>query len=134
MLVAYGPHIIYLECRVVVLACLLVLTEVYAQRLEWIERIDGLATTKNKWHRAVVCKLERAVALLLVHSNNLALNSSIEELYAKLPDIEAKPAAIKKLTAGEEDARHSRFLATIVTDAPLPFSPAEAMCKPWSAE
>ncbi|MBQ7849666.1 MAG: DNA polymerase I, partial [Clostridia bacterium] len=54
---------------------------------------------------------------------------SIETLYAKLPDIEAKPAAIKKLTAGEEAARHSHWLATIVTDAPLEFSPEANACK-----
>ena len=36
---------------------------------------------------------------------------SIENLYARLPEIEAKPAAIKKLTAGEEAARHSYWLA-----------------------
>ena len=50
---------------------------------------------------------------------------SIEAIYEKLPDIDAKPAAVKKLTAGEEAARHSYWLATIVTDAPLSFDPAE---------
>ncbi len=50
---------------------------------------------------------------------------SIDAIYEKLPDIDAKPAAVKKLTAGEEAARHSYWLATIVTDAPLPFDPAE---------
>ena len=50
---------------------------------------------------------------------------SIDAIYEKLPDLDAKPAAIKKLTAGEEVARHSYWLATIVTDAPLPFDPAE---------
>ena len=50
---------------------------------------------------------------------------SIEAIYEKLPDIDAKPAAVKKLTAGEEAARHSYWLATIVTDAPLSFNPAE---------
>ena len=54
---------------------------------------------------------------------------SIETIYEKLPDIEAKPAAIKKLTAGEEAARHSYWLATIVTDAPLDFDPAANLCK-----
>ena len=49
---------------------------------------------------------------------------SIENLYAKLPDINAKPAALRKLTEGEESARHSYWLATIVTDAPLDFDPA----------
>ena len=50
---------------------------------------------------------------------------SIEAIYEELPDIDAKPAAVKKLTAGEEAARHSYWLATIVTDAPLSFDPAE---------
>ena len=59
---------------------------------------------------------------------------SIETLYAKMPDIEAKPAALKKLQAGEEAARHSYWLATIVTDAPLEFRPEEACVKAPSAE
>ena len=50
---------------------------------------------------------------------------SIDALYGKLPDIEAKPAAIRKLTEGEESARHSYWLATIVTDAPLEFRPED---------
>jgi DNA polymerase-1 len=50
---------------------------------------------------------------------------TVDALYEKLPDIEAKPAAIKKLTEGEESARLSYRLATILTDAPLPFEPKE---------
>ena len=50
---------------------------------------------------------------------------SIETLYEKMPDIEAKPAAIKKLAVGEESARHSYWLATIATDAPLEFHPED---------
>ena len=50
---------------------------------------------------------------------------SVDSIYEKLPDIDAKPAAVKKLTAGEEAARHSYWLATIVTDAPLAFAPEE---------
>ena len=50
---------------------------------------------------------------------------SVDAIYEKLPDIDAKPAAIKRLTAGEDAARHSYWLATIVTDAPLSFDPAE---------
>ena len=50
---------------------------------------------------------------------------SVDAIYEKLPDIDAKPAAIKKLTAGEDAARHSYWLATIVTDAPPSFDPAE---------
>ncbi len=54
---------------------------------------------------------------------------SIDALYAKLPDIDAKPAAIRKLTEGEESARHSYWLATIVTDAPLDFRPEDNLVK-----
>ena len=50
---------------------------------------------------------------------------SIDALYAKMPEVEAKPAALKKLQAGEESARHSYWLATIATDAPLEFRPEE---------
>nr|WP_325303609.1 DNA polymerase I [uncultured Dysosmobacter sp.] len=54
---------------------------------------------------------------------------SVETLYASMPEIEAKPAAIKKLAAGEESARHSYWLATIATDAPLDFRPEDNLCK-----
>ena len=54
---------------------------------------------------------------------------SIDTLYAKMPDIEAKPAAIKKLAAGEESARHSYWLATIATDAPLDFAPEDNLVR-----
>ena len=50
---------------------------------------------------------------------------SIDALYSAMPEIDAKPAAIKKLAAGEESARHSYWLATIVTDAPLDFRPED---------
>ena len=50
---------------------------------------------------------------------------SIDEIYRLLPDIEAKPNVIKKLTEGEE----SFHLATIVTDAPLEFSPQDNLRK-----
>ncbi|MDD3347180.1 DNA polymerase I [Oscillibacter sp.] len=50
---------------------------------------------------------------------------SVEALYANLEAVEAKPAALKKLQAGEENARHSYWLATIATDVPLPFEPEE---------
>ena len=59
---------------------------------------------------------------------------SIGTLYGKLPEIEAKPAVIKKLTAGEEAAKHSYWLATIVTDAPLEFKPEENLVKEPSCE
>ena len=56
---------------------------------------------------------------------------SIDHLYDHLPDIvtapetPAKPAMVKKLTEGRAEADHSRFLATIVTDAPLDFHPED---------
>jgi DNA polymerase-1 len=49
-----------------------------------------------------------------------------------MPDVEAKPAALKKLAEGEDSARHSYWLATIVTDAPLDFRPADNLLKPPS--
>ena len=59
---------------------------------------------------------------------------SIEKLYEQMPDIEAKPAALRKLTEGEENARHSYWLATIATDAPLEFKPEDNLCqKPGAA-
>ena len=54
---------------------------------------------------------------------------SIETIYEKMPDVEAKPAALKKLAAGEESARHSYWLATIVTDAPLDFRPEDNLVR-----
>ena len=50
---------------------------------------------------------------------------SVAAIYAALPDIDAKPGVIKKLQAGEESARMSYQLATIVTDAPLDFTPED---------
>ena len=48
---------------------------------------------------------------------------SVDAIYDKLPDVEAKPAAIRKLAEGEASARQSYRLATILTDAPLEFDP-----------
>lgn len=59
---------------------------------------------------------------------------TIDEIYRLLPDLYAKPAAIRKLTEGEESARHSYWLATIVTDAPLDFDPAENLRRPFRPE
>ncbi len=50
---------------------------------------------------------------------------SIDAIYAALPDLNAKPAMIKKLTEGEADARMSFDLATIRREAPMDFSPAD---------
>lgn len=58
----------------------------------------------------------------------------IDALYRRLPDIDAKPNVIRKLTEGEESARHSYWLATIVTDAPLDFDPAENLRQPFRPE
>ena len=58
----------------------------------------------------------------------------IDALYRRLPDIDAKPNVIRKLTEGEESARHSYWLATIVTDAPLAFDPAENLRRPFRPE
>jgi len=63
------------------------------------------------------------------------LYGSIGHLYDHMPDIcsapntPARPGVIKKLSEGEESARHSYWLATIVTDAPLDFNPAENLCR-----
>ena len=59
---------------------------------------------------------------------------SIDEIYRRLPDINAKPAAIRKLTEGEESARHSYWLATIVTDVPLDFTPEDNLRRPFKPE
>ncbi|HAG12406.1 MAG TPA: DNA polymerase I [Ruminococcus sp.] len=51
---------------------------------------------------------------------------SIEALYAALPEAaDIKPAAKKKLEAGEADAKQSKWLATIVTDVPIPLHMAD---------
>ena len=55
---------------------------------------------------------------------------SIDALYAAMPDVEAKPAALRKLAEGEESARRSYWLATIVTDAPMEFDPEDAIRQP----
>ena len=57
---------------------------------------------------------------------------SVDAIYEKLPDIEAKPAAIKKLMEGEADARLSYDLAVIRCDAPMGFDPADAARRPFN--
>ena len=54
---------------------------------------------------------------------------SIDALYAKMPDVEAKPATLRKLQEGEDSARQSYWLATIVTDAPLDFRPEDNLVR-----
>ena len=58
---------------------------------------------------------------------------TVDAIYEKLPDIDAKPGVIKKLTEGEPDARLSYDLAVIRTDAPMDFRPAEAERKPFDS-
>ena len=57
---------------------------------------------------------------------------SVERIYSLLPELEGvKPAALKKLTEGEADARMSYDLATIRCDAPLDFDPEQAKRKDY---
>ena len=70
----------------------------------------------------------------------IQLYHSIDRLYDHMPaicmapDTPAKPGVIKKLTEGEESARMSHRLATIVTDAPLAFQPGENLRRPVKPE
>ena len=57
---------------------------------------------------------------------------TVDALYARLPDIDARPAAIQKLAEGEGSARMSYDLATIRRDAPMGFDPADAARKEWN--
>ena len=50
---------------------------------------------------------------------------TVDAIYEKLPDIDAKPGVIKKLMEGEGDARMSYDLAVIRTDAPIQFKPED---------
>ncbi len=60
---------------------------------------------------------------------------SIDAIYAQMPEIEAKPGVIKKLEAGEQSARDTYWLATIVTDVPdFPFAPEDNMRSAPKAE
>jgi len=59
---------------------------------------------------------------------------SVDAIYAAMPAVDAKPGIIKKLAEGEESARHSYWLATIVTDAPLEFDPAQNLRRPFRPE
>jgi DNA polymerase I len=49
----------------------------------------------------------------------------IDNIYSDLSALDVKPGVLKKLSDGEESARKSFWLATIVCDAPLDFSPEE---------
>lgn len=49
----------------------------------------------------------------------------IDDIYAKLDELEIKEGVRKKLRDGEESARNSYWLATIVRDAPMEFEPQD---------
>ena len=57
---------------------------------------------------------------------------TVDAIYEKLPDIDAKPGVIKKLTEGEPDARMSYDLAVIRCDAPMDFDPADTVRQPFN--
>ena len=58
--------------------------------------------------------------------------TSVEAIYQDLEALEVKPAVRKKLTEGEEQARLSYDLATIRTDAPIDFTPEDAVRKEYN--
>ena len=53
--------------------------------------------------------------------------SSLDNLYASLDSPEIKESVRKKLAAGEQSAKDSYWLATIVQDVPFAFEPAHAV-------
>ncbi len=59
---------------------------------------------------------------------------AVETLYRAMPEVEAKPAAIRKLAEGQESAMHSKFLATIVTDVPMAFEVEDNLRRPFKPE
>ena len=50
---------------------------------------------------------------------------TIDQIYAALPALDIKDGVRKKLAAGEESARMSYWLATILREVPIPFEPEE---------
>ncbi len=56
---------------------------------------------------------------------------SVDNIYANIDTIDIKDGVRKKLIAGEDSARMSYSLATIVTDAPLELAPKNAA---WNAD
>ncbi len=59
---------------------------------------------------------------------------TVDALYAAMPEIEARPAAVNRLAEGEDSAHMSYRLATIVTDAPLAFNPEDNLRRPAKPE
>ena len=58
----------------------------------------------------------------------------IDDIYAELDSLPVKPAVLRRLKEGEAAARHSHWLATIVTDAPLDFVPEANLRQPFRPE
>ena len=69
-------------------------------------------------------------ALALLHANE-----SLDAIYARLDDgtLDAKPGVKKKLGEGRESAYQSFDLCTIRRDAPMDFTPEEALRRPANA-
>ena len=59
---------------------------------------------------------------------------TVDAIYAAMPEVDAKPAVLKKLETGAADARMSHHLVTIITNAPLAFDPKENLCRPAKPE
>ncbi len=71
-----------------------------------------------------------ALSLIRMYRTIDALYSHMPDGVCTAPDTPAKPGLIKKLQAGEESARQTHWLATIVTDVPdFAFAPEDAMCR-----
>ena len=62
----------------------------------------------------------------------MAQYPSIDELYAHLDGLDAKPAVLKKLEEGRDSARMSYDLATIHRDAPMDFRPEDTLRRPFN--
>ncbi len=52
---------------------------------------------------------------------------TIENIYAQLADLDIKEGVRKKLAAGEESARRSYWLATILREVPIELTPADSI-------
>ena len=59
---------------------------------------------------------------------------SIDAVYENLDSTGLKAGMLCKLKDGEAAARHSYWMATIVTDVPMVFDPADALRKPFKPE
>ena len=59
---------------------------------------------------------------------------SIDNVYADIDNVQLRPTFLCKLKDGEAAARHSYWLATIVTDAPLDFRPEDNLRQPFRPE